>query len=79
MVMKMKIIVPIMAKNKTEAAVQAAALRENPGADWVELRRAPLPAADWRAARAAAPAAGGARPRGFTPVGGNLNDCTRTI
>ena len=62
MVMKMKIIVPIMAKNKTEAAVQAAALRENPGADWVELRLDPLPAADWRDTLTAVRAAVGDKP-----------------
>ena len=62
MVMKMKIIVPIMAKNKTEAAAQAAKLRENPGADWVELRLDPLPAADWRDTLTAVRAAVGDKP-----------------
>ena len=62
MVMKMKIIVPIMAKNRTEAAAQAAKLREHPGADWVELRLDPLPAADWRDTLTAVRAAVGDKP-----------------
>lgn len=40
--MMQKVIVPIMARTLEEALVRAAALREEPCADWVELRLDPL-------------------------------------
>ena len=47
MVMKMKIIVPIMTEQPDSALHQASALAQNPDADWVELRLDPLPRDCW--------------------------------
>lgn len=47
MVMKMKIIVPIMTEQPDRALHQATELAGNPAADWVELRLDPLPRDCW--------------------------------
>ncbi|MGN0984206.1 MAG: type I 3-dehydroquinate dehydratase, partial [Gemmiger sp.] len=55
----MKIIVPIMAATPAEAAAQAAALAQNPHADWVELRLDSLSGGYAAALRAVRQAVGG--------------------
>lgn len=62
MVMKMKIIVPIMTDSLSDAAAQASALGQNPNADWVELRLDSLPACQWLDALARVRAALRAKP-----------------